>query len=93
MSAGGVCRCHLGVERVVTLAGKNGRQARPPDLLDRGQDAQLVVDQDIAPSRVSYLDVRRFLLLMDVNQHAACDRFKQSGTFDLARLKDHVAVR
>ena len=91
-SAGGYVARRLRVVGVMPLARENGRQARSPDLLHRGQDAQLVVHQDVVSGRVTLLDVVQLLLLMDVDQHAAFDGLVQPGTLDLARLEDHVAV-
>ena len=82
----------LGVVRVVSLAREDGGHAGAPDLLDRGQDAQLVVDQHVVTGRVALLDVVQLLLLVDVDEHAAFDRLEEPGALDLARLEDHVAV-
>ena len=57
----------LGVGRVMPLSRKNGRQARPPHLLHGGQEAKIVVLQDIVTSRIVLLDVGEFLFLVDVN--------------------------
>src|SRR4030095_782653 len=64
-----------------------------PEFFDCGQYAQLVVHQDIVLSRVTPLDIIQRLFLVDVNQHVTLYRFEDAGAFDLARLKDHVAVR
>ena len=42
--------------------------------------------------RVALFHVLEFLLLVDVDQHMAVDRFRNSGALALARLKDDVAV-
>jgi hypothetical protein len=41
---------------------------------------------------VAPLDVRERLLLVNVNEYVALDRFKNAGAFDFARLEDHVTV-
>ena len=63
-----------------------------PDLLDGGQDAELVVDQDVVLGRVAPLDVVELLLLVDVDQDVAVDGLEQARAMDLARLEDDVAV-
>ena len=79
-------------ERVVPLARKDRRQALLPDLLEGGQDADLVVHEDVVPGRVLPLDVLDLTLLVDVDQHAPLDRLEQAGALDLARLEHDVAV-
>ena len=41
---------------------------------------------------IAPLDVGQFLFLMDVDQHLPRHGLPQSGSLDLARLEDHVAV-
>ena len=76
----------------MALAREDGRQTLAPDFLKGGENADLVVDEDIVPGRVAQLDVLELLLLVDVDQHAAVDSVVQPGALDLARLEHHVAV-
>ena len=78
---------------ILALPGKYRGYARPPGPLNRGQDAQLVIHQDIVLSRVTPLDIIQRLFFVNVDEHVAFHRFGDAGAFDLARLKNHVAVR
>ena len=78
---------------ILTLSGKHRGHPRVPGLLDRGQNAQLVVHQDIVLGRVTPLDIIQRLLFMNVDEHVAFDSFEDARAFDLARLKNHIAVR
>src|SRR5262245_59697197 len=64
---------HLGGAGVMALAYEHGRLARVPDPLHRGQDAQLVVDEDVVLGGKSSLDVVELAFLVDVDQDAALD--------------------
>lgn len=77
---------------VVALQWLNRRHPIPPYFLNGCQNAQFVIDEDITLGRVACFDVFRLSFLMDVNQHIAVNRFEQSGSFDLARLKHNVSV-
>ena len=44
-------------------------------------------------SRVTPLDIIQRLFFVNVDEHVAFHRFGDAGAFDLARLKNHVAVR
>ena len=68
----------LRIERVVSLARKDRRQAISPDLLHRGQNAQLVVDHHIVVRRVTFLDVMEHVFLVNIDQHSALDRFPKA---------------
>ena len=82
------------VVRVVALPRKYRGDARRPDLLHRGQDAQLVVDQHVVVGRVALLDVVQLLFLVDVDRARGRPPLRTDArALDLARLKDHVAVR
>jgi hypothetical protein len=76
----------------VALARENGGQTCPPNLLHIGQDAKLVVHQDVVMGRIVLLDVVQFPLLVDVDEDAAFYRLEQSLALDLVRLEDHVAI-
>ena len=56
-SAGGKALMHFRVVRILALAREHRRHALSPDLLDRVQDAQLVVDENVVLGRVAPLDV------------------------------------
>src|SRR5262245_19689515 len=56
------------IVRVVTLLGKHRRDAFTPDFLDRGQDAQFVIDQDIVIGGVETPYVFQLLLLVDIDE-------------------------
>ena len=76
----------------LTLPGKYGGHAVAPGFLDRGQNTQFVVHQDVVLGRVTALDVIQRLLFMDVDEHMALHRLEDAGALHLARLEDHVAV-
>ena len=80
------------VEGELALSDEHGGQAMAPRCLHRGQDAHLVVHQDVVLGRVAPLDVCQSEFLVDVNEHLPLDRFKDAGAFDLARLEDHIAI-
>src|SRR5215471_15810137 len=59
----------LRVASVLTLPGKDRRDALTPGFLDRGQDPRLVVHQDVVLRRVAPLDVtQRAEPLQDVER-------------------------
>jgi Integrase core domain len=80
--------------RILALARKYRRHALSPDLLDGVKDAQLVVHQNVVLGREAPLDVVQDLLLVDVDQqHVSVGDSGQPSMFDLAWLKDDIAVR
>ncbi len=76
----------------MSLPHKNSRHPRAPDLLDGGQDAELVVHHYIMSRRISLLHIGQLVLLVDVNQRVPIDRFIKPGTVHFARLEHDVAV-
>src|SRR5437660_126855 len=87
---GRILRQRLGIAGVMSLPHENGGDARPPDLLDRAQNAQFVVHDHIMLGRKPLLDVIELLFLMDINEGIAVEDFIESGTKYLVRLEDHV---
>src|SRR6476661_7609214 len=83
----------LRVVSVLTLTREYRCYTVTPDFLDRVQDAQLVIHQNIALSRVTTLDIIECLFLVNINEHLAVYSFEDTRAFDLARLKHHIAVR
>src|SRR5262245_42028084 len=61
---------------IMSLTRKHCGDTSPPDLLDRGQDAKLVVDENVVLSRIALFDVVQFPFLVNVNQDAATDRIE-----------------
>ena len=59
MVTSGEGSCHLRVVRVVALPREDRGQPLAPDLLDRRQDAHLVVDEHVCVRRVSAARRRR----------------------------------
>jgi hypothetical protein len=55
----------------------------PHTRVDRGQDPNPIVHQDVVIRRVTALDVVQFVLLVDVNQYGAVESFMQSCSADL----------
>src|SRR5437763_5553169 len=66
-------RQDFGIVRVVALPWEHGGYPVAPDLLHRVEDAELIVDHCIVPSREPRLDVVQLLLFMHVDQHVALD--------------------
>ena len=66
-------RQYLGVEGIVALFGKHGRDTLAPDLLHSRKDAQFVVDQDIVIGRIETPHIVELLLLVDVNEDAVVE--------------------
>src|SRR5262249_4381378 len=89
---GGILRRRPGVERVVALAGEDRRHAAPPDGLDRGEDAELVVHEDVPFGGEALFDVVELLLLVHVDEDVSVHGLEEARAVDLARLEDHVAV-
>ena len=58
----GVPGQHLWIVGIVALAWKDGRESRPPELFGRGENAQLVVDQDVVFGREARFDVGQLLV-------------------------------
>src|ERR1019366_7361115 len=82
----------LWIQSVVSLPHENSRHPRAPDLLDGGQDAELVVHNDIMSRRIPLFHIGQLVLLVDVNQRVPLDRFIKPGAVHLTRLEDDVAV-
>ena len=61
-------------------------------MLDRIEDAKLVVDDHVVLGRVVALDVVEFVLLVDVDENVTLDRSPRPRSVDLARLENHVSV-
>src|SRR5213596_2976010 len=78
---------------ILALPGKYRGHTRPPGLLNRGQDTQLVVHQDVVFRWVKPLDVIQRLFFVNVDKHVAVYGFEDARAFDLAWLEHHVAIR
>src|SRR5512140_2143681 len=72
----------LRIMGVVPLAREDSRHLRPPDALHRGQDAQLVIHQDVVRGRATFCDIVQLLLFVNIDQHAAVDGVIQPRTLD-----------
>src|SRR5215813_11687473 len=83
----------LFIQRVMALPCEDGGHAPAPSLFDRGQNAKLVVNEDVMICRVALLDVVQLQFLVDVNEHAALECVVQSGVPYLSWLKDNISVR
>src|SRR5262249_41124446 len=77
---------------VVPLFGENGGETLSPDLLDRCQDPEFVVDEHIMISRITLLHVVELVFFVHVNQNFAIEGIPQSGSLDLAGLKHDISV-
>ena len=65
---------------------KDGGDSLAPGLFEGGQDAELVIHQDVVLGRVMVRDICEGLFLVDVDQDVAFNGFKNSGALNLARL-------
>ena len=65
----------LRLMRIVALSHEDRGDAASPHALHGGQDASLVVHQDIVVSGMAPLDVVEFALLVDVDQDVPVDSF------------------
>ena len=83
---------HFRIASVAALPREHGRDAVPPEALDRRQDAQLVVDENVVFGWKTPLDVIEGLFLVNIDQHTSIDRIGQARAFDFVRLKDDVSV-
>src|SRR5262249_42418003 len=83
---------HVGGAGVMALARKHRRQARAPDALDGGQDAQLVVDEHVVLGGMPSLDILELAFLVNVDEDTALHRVGEPRALDLAGLEDHIAV-
>ena len=88
-----MCCGDRGVVGELALARKHGGHALAPELLCRGEDAQLVVDEDVPLGRVPALEIVELELLVDVDEHVTLDRLANARTVNLPRLVDRVPVR
>jgi len=82
----------LRIVRVVTLPREDRGDSVLPYSLHGGQDAQLVVHQDIVVSGIPALDVVELALLVDVDQDVSVHDLLKSRALDLAWLKHRVAI-
>jgi hypothetical protein len=83
---------NMRVSRVVTLLRQHGADALAPNTLDCVEDAQLVIDHHIPPCRIKALHVSKFLLLVNVDEHAAIESCPKPGTVDFPRLEHRIAI-
>ena len=77
---------------VAALPREYRRDAVPPEALDRGQDARLVIDQYIMLGWKTALDVVERFLFVDVYEYPSADRVGKAGSLDFAGLKKDVAI-
>src|ERR1700730_17007816 len=80
------------VPRVVALPREHGGDALPPNLLDRVEDVQLIIDHYIPLCRIKTLDLGKFPLLVDIDEHAAVKGCPEPGALDLPGLEYCVAI-
>jgi hypothetical protein len=80
---------HFRIVSVASLPGEHGRHVLPPELLDRRQDPQLVVNKDVMLGWEAPLDVIKGLVL---DQHSTIHRVGETGALYFVRLEDDVAV-
>jgi len=73
-----------------TLAYKYRCDPISPSFLDRGENAEFVINQDIVQGGIALLDIIQRRFLADINKDMAVDRFPDARP--LPRLEDHVAV-
>ena len=81
------------VPRVVALPWEHRGDALTPHLLHRVEDAQLIIDHDIPLCRIKTLNLGKFLLLMDIDEHAVFESRPEPGALDLPRLEHRIAIR
>ena len=77
----------------MTLFGKYSGNSFAPDFLHRGENTQLVVDQDIVIRGIEAFDVIELLLFVDVDKDTAVERLPEAASLHLARLEHGIAVR
>jgi hypothetical protein len=58
----------------VALPEKDGRDPAFPATLDRVEDTNFVVNDDVVVCRIAPLDVVEFVLLVDVDENITVDR-------------------
>src|SRR6202023_2063636 len=83
---------NLRVPRVVALSQKNGGDALAPNLLDRVEDPQLIVDRYVPLCRINALNLGKLPLLMDIDQHAVFESRPEPGALDLPGLEQRIAI-
>ncbi len=83
---------NLRVPRVVALLQENGGDAPAPDLFDRVEDAQLIIDHYIPLCWIKALHIGKFPLLVDINERAAVEGRPEPGALDLPGLEYRVAI-
>ena len=89
----GIVGERFGIVCVVALPRKDCRNPIAPFRLHRRENPQLVVNEDVVRRGIEPLDVVELLLLVDEDQDPVLERAPNARPFDLARLKDSVAVR
>ena len=90
---GGRVGCqHFWIPSVVSLPHEDGCHPPPPDSLDGGENAQLVIHNYIMSRRIPGFHIGQLAFLMNVNQHVSINRFIKSGAVHFAGLEDDVAV-
>ena len=83
----------LRVPRVMALPREHCGDALAPHLLNRVEDAQLIIDHYITLCRIKTLNFGKFPLLMDIDEHAAVESRPEPGALDLPRLEHRIAIR
>ncbi len=78
--------------RVVALPWEHRGDALTPHLLHRVEDAQLIIDQDIPLCRIKTLNLGKFPLLMDIDEHVVFKGRPEPGALDLTGLEYGVAI-
>ncbi len=60
----------------MTLAGEDGRNSTGPDIFDRRQDSDLVIDQDIMLGRIPLLNIVKLKFFMYLDENVLSHRLE-----------------
>jgi hypothetical protein len=76
----------------MALSEKDGRRPTVPAMLDRVEDAKLVVHDHVVLGRVASLDIVELAFLVDIDENVTVDRGPEARSPDLVRLEHRVSV-
>ena len=76
----------------MALFGKYRGNPLGRDLLHRGKNVQLVIDEHIVIGRIKALHVIELAFLVNVDEHTIIDRAPQPAALHLAWLKHGIAI-
>src|SRR5205814_2012995 len=82
---GGILGQSIRIGCIMALPDEYGGHPLAPEFLHRGEDAQLVVDENVVVGRVEPLYVLKLAFLVNVDEHAIMHRPPQPGALHLAR--------